>query len=486
MSAQPEAVEQSTGDLMPVEVRILDEGFSAALFVPQPVIDFPTPVQVQMAIERAGVVYGIEDQAIDKLIDEQIVGEPVIFARGEQPAGGGNAKLIWHEESDGEATPRDITAAVIRGYHDLTLFARVVPGQQILTKLPASGGESGTNVFGEKVEFSGVNVAIPQGQGTEVSKDGLTLLATAQGVVSWKGAALCVQKASRVKGNLESKSGHFRAEDSVYIEHDVRPGGRIEAVGDIFVGGSIEGADVYSRRGNVIVRNGILGQGRARILAGGSVAARFIQDATIGAKQDVEAIRYIIGCAVTAGRYITVNAGEGLIRGGTLYAEKRIEAHEVGSKGPIVTEVGVGYTQPENIGRLRYEKRNAHRQRRMDLAYVQKRFDFLELLKERKGSLVEEKEQELVELKKKLTLLERQDDAQMKNSQMPDSRAKVGGGDQTEAETLQIHGSVHPGVKISIGEASHRIDRERKNVIFFRVGDRLSFGPLGQVEASKS
>ncbi len=486
MSEQAEATEKSTGSSKPVEVRILAEGFAAALYVAQDVTDFPTPVQVQKAIERAGVVYGIDDQAIDQLIDEQIAGKPVLFAEGEMPAGGGDAKLIWHEESDGEAIPRDISDAVLHGQQLPNLFTRVVPGQQILTKLPSSGGESGTNVFGEKLKLSGVDLAIPCGQGTEVSKDGLNLLATAQGIATWNGATIGVQKASRVKGNLESQNDNIRFEDSVYIENDVRPGCRVEARGDIFVGGSIEGADAYSLTGNVIVRNGILGQGRARILASGNVVAGFIQDATIGAKQDVEAIRYIINCAVTAGRYITVSTNEGIIRGGTLYAEKRIEARQVGSDGRIVTELGVGYTQPENVGWSRYEKRNEQRRLRMELAYLQKRVDFLQLLKARKGSLADENEAELVELEQKVALLARTNHTQSANSQRRNSQTSVANGDQAVAETLQFHGTVFPGVKISIGDATHRVARKRKNVIFFRVGNRLSFGPLDQAEASKT
>ncbi|MEE9162187.1 MAG: FapA family protein [Candidatus Neomarinimicrobiota bacterium] len=485
MSDVVEDTGQGTAGLEPIEVQILDDGFVAALFVPKDAPAFPSLKQVHLAIERAGVQNGVDDQAVEQLIREQIVGEPVIFARGKPVAKGGDAKLIWHEQSEDGAAPRDITEAIASNNHEVNLFASVEEGQQILSKLPATEGESGVNVFGEETGVAGEDIAIPAGEGTRLSKDGLTLLAEKAGVAAWSGDVISVRGVRRVEGSVEPQSGPIKDEGSVYIEKDVRSGCRVEAMGDIYVGGNVENAEVYSHSGDVVVRNGVLGQGGARILAGGNIVAGFIQDATVGAKQDVEAVRYIMNSAVTAGRHITATAGEGIVRGGTLYAEKRIEVRVAGADNRIETTLKVGYTPPENLFQARYDLRSEKRRIRMELAYVQKRRDFLKLLKNRKAGLSDEKEAELAELEEQASLLERQRNEQRASEKGLDQRADDLAADPGEAETVRILETIYPEVSVEIGDAAYQNDRERSNMIFFRAGDRLSFGPLQQTLAKK-
>ena len=485
MSDIPEDTGPGSAGAEPIEVQILDDGFAAALFVSEEAPAFPTLKQVHLAIERAGVQIGVDDEAVERLISDQIVGEPVIFARGKPVAKGGDAKLIWHEQSEDGAAPKDITEAIASNNHEVNLFISVEEGQQILSKLPATQGESGVNVFGEETGVAGEDIAIPGGEGTRLSKDGLTLLAEKAGVAAWSGNVILVRGVHHIEGSVESQSGPIKDEGSVYIEKDVRSGCRVEAMGDIYVGGNVENAEVYSHSGNVIVRNGIIGQGGARLLAGGNIVAGFIQDATVGAKQDVEVLRYIINSAVTAGRYITATAGEGIVRGGTLYAEKRIEVRVAGADSRIETELKVGYTPPENLTQARYELRNEKGRNRMELAYVQKRRDFLKLLKDRKTGLNDEKEAELAELEEKASLLERQRDEQRVSEKGLNQRAEDLAADPGEAETIRILETIYPEVSVTIGDAVYPNDRDRSNVIFFRSGDRLSFGPLQQTLAKK-
>jgi len=248
----------------------------------------------------------------------------------------------------------------------------------------------------------------------------------------------------------------------------------------IFVGGSIENADVYSRRGSVIVRSGIVGQGQARVLAGRNVVAGFIQDATVGAKWNVHAGCYIINSAVSAGRSITVTATSGLIRGGTTFAEKRIEVNVAGSEDNIATELKVGYTAPQHISRIKYQLRQDQRHTRMELAYVQKRIAFLRLLKDRMGRLPQDKGTQLAELEEQENfLLGQRRDHEVKEL---DVNNRTGTRDEVkfEAETIRIHDIIHPNVSVSIGEKTYNVDKERRDLIFFRVGDELVFGPLSE------
>ncbi len=461
----------------PIEVKILNDGYQAALFVPKEANPFPSMKQIYLAIEHAKVTYGIDDQAVDSLVKKQIKGKLLVFAKGKPPVDGGGARLIWNLGSEDGVPPADITDQATGATSITALFGRVSKGQQILSKMPSTEGVEGITVFGESKAKAGVDIPIPAGEGTYLSSDELTLLASSRGIASWSGGKVTVSDVKHINGSVDSQRGDIKVEGSVFIEKDVRAGFRVEAVGDIYIGGNVEGADVYSRSGNVVVRNGIIGQNRARVLSGRNIVAGFIQDATIGAKQDVKASRYIINSAVTAGRHIIALSREGLIRGGTCFAGKKIEIRVGGSDGRIPTELKVGFTPPESALKARSDLRADQRHNRMELAYVQKRAQFLTLLKEHAGGLAEDKEAQLQELRKKeKALLEQHYHLNSKESEGTDGGAETDV--KTEVESIRIHDTVFPEVSLAIGNLGTTVSKERKKVMWFRVGETMKMGPL--------
>ena len=470
-----------------VAIEILEGGYVATLFVPKQVATFPTIKQVQLAIEKAKVNYGIDDQVVERLVKQEIKGKPLVFAKGKPPVAGGVARLIWNTAKDAGDGSKEVIEETSPSSPRRHYFSRVEKGDRILSKLPPTEGTRGMNVYGESIAASGDDVPLPQGEGTYPSKDGLSLLAAVDGVASWSGENVLVSEVTYIDGSVDAQTGDLKVEGSIHIKKDVRSGYKVEAVGDIYIGGNIEGAVVYSRSGSVVVHNGILGQSRARVLAGQNIVAGFIQDATIGAKQDVEVERYIINSAVTAGHYIMAVANEGIVRGGTLFAEKKIEANVVGSNSRIDTDLRVGYTPPENVSRARYFLSSDQRRNRTDLAYVQKRLAFLQLLKERMGNLTEEKELQLSELEKKENILLHQHRAHVEQEDKLDSSREVEMNITPEAESIRVHQSIYPEVRVAIGDVIIEINKERQNIMFFRVGDQVSFGPLRQaVSPSKA
>lgn len=460
-----------------VNIRILENGYAAALYIPEEVPTFPSQKQIYLAIEKARISYGIDDGVVNTFIHQGIKGGTVVFAKGRQAVKGSNAKLIWHENSIAEPISLDITKEIIAANQDLDIFQQVKKDQQILTKIPAQDGGVGINVFGEAISFYGMDISIPMGKNTYSSKDGLSLLAAKEGIATVINGKISVLDIHHIHGSVGTHVGNVKYDGSVYIEGDIISGFKVEALGDIYIAGNVEGACVYSRGGNVIIKKGVIGQGRARILAGGRIAAGFIQDATVGAKTDVKANRYIMNSAVTAGRYIMVTKNEGQVRGGTLFATKKIEVGDAGNNSRISTELKVGYTPPEHISLARFQLRENQLQNRRELADVQKRVAFLALMKKRMGTLTDDKEQQLIswEIQEKF-LYDKYVESNEKQAEI-EKQGQITEGDRKEAETIRIHNTVYPGVSISIGESSYAVDKERSNVIFFRVGDRITFGP---------
>ena len=468
-----------------VHVKVLNNGYAAALFVPDDSGTFPTLKQVHLAIEKAKVNYGINDKAIDKLVNEQVRGIALLFAKGDEPSDGGHARLIWNDISEDGANPQDITEMLGSGRH-LKIFTKVGKGDQILSKLPPTVGSEGMNIFGKSVTVTGNDIEMPNGEGTVLSSDGLTLIADQAGIAHWDGVSVAVTDMQHIAGSVDSTTGDIMADTAVYVEQDVCPGMRVEAMGDIFIGGNVEGADVYSRSGSVWVRNGIIGQSKARILAGSNIVAGYIQDATIGAKENVEVDQYIINSAVTAGRYLLVISNEGLIRGGTAFAEKMIHVRVAGSESRTATELQVGFTPPHAQTKEKYQLHTDQRRNRMELAYIQKRLSFLKILKQRMGTFTEDKEIQYNDLVRNETVLlhEHKRHAQLEAELERHDREKPD--EETESESIRIQDTIYPGVALGIGDATMTMKKERQNLLIYRAGDILSYGPLEQALRKKS
>jgi uncharacterized protein (DUF342 family) len=118
-------------------------------------------------------------------------------------------------------------------------------------------------------------------------------------------------------------------------------GFRVDATGSIYINGSVEAAEVYSEKGDIVIASGILGKGRAKIITSGNLICRFLQDAQVGAKKDVIIEHYAINCSISAGGKVLLVQNEGLIRGGRAYAEGGMKAVEVGSQQSIPTDIGI-------------------------------------------------------------------------------------------------------------------------------------------------
>jgi uncharacterized protein (DUF342 family) len=92
--------------------------------------------------------------------------------------------------------------------------------------------------------------------------------------------------------------------------------------------------------GNLSVRYGILGQ--ARVVAGGTVRAKFVEYAEVQAGAAVWVSEGIVQSKVSAGGRIEVLGRHGSIVGGQVFARMSLSARHLGSAGRIRTTIAVG------------------------------------------------------------------------------------------------------------------------------------------------
>ncbi|WP_080380004.1 DUF342 domain-containing protein, partial [Bordetella pertussis] len=252
---------------------------------------------------------------------------------------------------------------------DLTL---VSAGTPLMRRIPATPGQPGTNVLGGPVAPPAVADPpfAPKLNGVEVDPEDPGLLRAAIA-----GSPMLVQHGATVNSLVEVpavdlSSGNIDFEGTLRVKGDITAGMHVRVSGDVVVNGTIEAAHVEAG-GNVTVNGGIIGSAEgvadsrggsrmARIVSGGSVKARFIDNAQVRAEKNVAAEREIRQSTVTAGETITVGppgSQQGVITGGTAHAYKSVHAGTLGSMAGIPTVVRAGLNPHANAKRAALETR---------------------------------------------------------------------------------------------------------------------------------
>jgi len=456
-----------------MKVRITDDKLKAYVTVGTDE-KFPSKVELMDALWKAGVVYGIKEDVIKKILSEKRPVGDVLIAEGKAPVPGEDAKLIWYIDISTRPVVNDGEIVDLR---KLKLFEYVTKGQELVSKLPGTKGTPGKAVTGEDIIIPGRDVQLPGGKNTTISADGLTLYADVSGYAYLKDGRVCVDDIIVVR-NVDYSSGNIKFSGSVKVEEDVRPGFMVEAEGTVDIGGNVEAAFITSREGDVIVKLGVVGRGKARIVAGKGVRCGYIQDARIKAKGDVVVDRYIINSSVVCGGNVIVGTKGGIIRGGKVFSQESIVADEIGGEQGVLTEVGI--SSPEfyeaEAKRSRYIKQEEELRGKISL--LKKKIAFLELLKKRAPSISEAKIKELKESLDKLKELE------VELRRLVEKEKEDVGIDKEKASAkcIIVKGFLHRNVILTFGNYQHITTKKYEGVKVYRVGDEIIFEKLNKEE----
>jgi uncharacterized protein (DUF342 family) len=334
-----------------IAVNIAKDSMSASVSVEPPFFTKPWPgkTEIEKALAQKNVVFGIDQDAVEKLTNLKLADEPVIVAQGTPPQNGKNA---WIEELvDPDQVPQvDLDAQKV-DHRARSFFVNVRQGQEIAVKHPATGGENGTSVLGISIKaVPGKDTAFPVGSGLSISEDGFHLVAAIDGRLQKKDKKISILPELEVKGDVDFGVGNIDFTGSVKILGAVREGFRVIAAGDIEIKEMVEGAHVESLN-NIVIVGGVRGMNKGRIIAGGKVVAGFVDQAYIRSRADIEIKNSVFHSDVAAQYNVTVMGGQkSQIAGGKIQAGVAVICQTLGSEMGTKTEVIVG-VPPEQAER---------------------------------------------------------------------------------------------------------------------------------------
>ncbi len=450
-----------------ITVLIAPDRMSADLLVTAPIDGgrAATQEEVLAALQEAGVTFGIDPAAVDQAIGNAMLPpdparplERVKVAVGRQPLTGADAKIDYIPSlTEAIGRPKEHSDGTVDLF-DLNLVHNVTKGELLATMTPPARGESGMTVTGVEIPGRlGHEVWLKGGSGTRLSEDRLSLYAAVDGHATLMYGEVVVTNVYQVNKDVGVETGNIQFIGSVVIRGNVLHGFSVKAEGDVEVYGSVDGGTVEAA-GNVTVQYGISGGSHGEVVAGGSVKARFIENAEVRAHGSVWAAEGILQSRVQVGASVEVLGRRGAIIGGQVTARTAVLARNIGSDMGAPTEITVGI-MPEVRQELA-EIRKALTEEENSFARIDQTIAFLSA-KGRHGRLPQERQATLAKLvKAQEQSFDRQEKLRTRKYELEQM--------SNEARAAWVHAKdvCYAGVRVIIGTARHDVTDALSRVRF--------------------
>ena len=289
-------------------------------------------------LDAHGVCFGIDEDAVARIVKEQIYFRLVLVACGTLPGkseDGYVEEFFPHSPSAPQTKEMRIAAMLNAKY-----LAKIEKGTKISHRVPAVQGVHGKTVGNADIPAKPAKEAsLILGKNIEIV-DGDTLVAAVEGYLYYEDGRFNVQQTLTVENGLDANSELIDFDGDVWIMGDVLNMNIIRASGAVIVTGSVENSFIQAG-GSIVICSGVVGEDEGTIRAGESVYAKFLERCTVYAGKMIRC-----ECSICSHLYsngsISITEGRGVVVGGSLTAADRIEANVIGSQSERNTEITLG------------------------------------------------------------------------------------------------------------------------------------------------
>jgi uncharacterized protein (DUF342 family) len=420
-----------------ITVMVAADGLSASARV------FSGPpmgeAEIREALESAGVVFGVRQDAVERLAaeltDELFTVSAFVLAEGAYAEPGKDGYFVPAFVAG--IQPGHVREDGTMDFLDRELLKPVAQGTVLGHLHKASAGQTGRRVDGSEQPIAKTReFQLRLGPGAALEANG-DVTATRAGVLLFSGRdSIDVVQHHVHTGKVDLRSGHLDMEGSLVVKGSVERLFRAAASGDVEIQGGVEYGSVQAG-GSLRVSGGVRGGETGMVSAEGDVSVRQAEYAQIvcGGLLKLESA---INCELVA-RDIQIT---GKLRGGKARAERSVVAREAGVAQGVATELTSALPIERPVLAAKRSVASAKDQRQ--LVHKSARND-----ERGKGGKAGRATATLqsADLVRKVELAQRRD------ALLPDA-------------FVEVSGTVHPGVTIQIGTATLTVDQADQGVRF--------------------
>lgn len=334
-------------------VRISEDKMEAWLYLAMPENNYNfTKNDLIQILEEHGVHEGFLESNLAAIAKKKVYDREILVARGKTPKEGSNGHYeFFFDPPNYKAAPKIREDGSV-DYHSMSELPNVHKDQMLAMYHPAIPGEDGYEVNGRGLRPQMVRDLPPlRGRGISNQDNKNIYLARIDGKVEMKDNSIDIQPIHEIRGDVDMIIGKVEFFGDIKISGNVEAGVIIRAGRNVVIDGFVEAVQIFAG-GDVILKRGISGNKKAKIIAKGSVMADFIENAEIEATGSVHA-NIILNSRVYSKDSILVTGKKGTIIGGITHGLTGLMAMNLGNDVEVRTIVHVGF-EPGSYERFVY------------------------------------------------------------------------------------------------------------------------------------
>ncbi|MDC7220445.1 MAG: FapA family protein [Spirochaetales bacterium] len=420
-----------------VNIFISEDGLQALMQV-----DFkkcgdnpPSLDALESALSAQGISFGVNFELLKKILEEKIDKE-VCVAQGKKPQKSSPPYLKVKKNLYNSRPPIEEHGYI--DYKMVSPFIMVKKGECLAKRIPASKGEEGRSVTNEVLPPAKKDIEQLEAGENTVEKDGMVYAVTS-GRFELDRKEFHVNELLEIPGNVDYSTGHISFPGDVIIRGEIRDGFRVAAGGSIHCKETVDASEVFTRK-DLIIEGGIIGRNKSIVRVQGKVETKFIEHCQVEALGGIAVKSSVIDSdIVTLGELVLLKNGK--LIGGSVYAEKGLTTHTVGSpsNGNIKINLGISFVEARH------------------LAGQQKILKDIQLKRDKIKAISNVEKRKELEAKVEAAVVGiRNGIAEQITKQFVDFGA-----------TLTVTGTLYPGAQITICDRNLIITEEQEKVVVF-------------------
>ena len=310
-----------------LEIQISEDKLRALLTTRLPVgTGAPiTPQRIQRVAEEQGVVKGLSFQALQKAAERSLTGEILsgfVIAEGRLPMAD-DTRLTLAVEGDPAKKPVPVRSGDAIGV------------------LETGGDDAGWNVLGEPLSEDQETLSIGENIKKTPTEEGTTVLTAEKGGhLMLSDGSLFIRDFLDYVGNVSLASGGIRFPGRVKVDGSVLPRVVVDGGEGVEITQIVQAALVNSD-GNVVIKKGVKGDGKALIRCQGTLSLGYAEDASLLASENIKVTKALLNCRVKCNGKAVFAPG-GKLLGGTLKLKDGLVCEHVGNERGVKTLVSFG------------------------------------------------------------------------------------------------------------------------------------------------
>ncbi|MCX7725244.1 MAG: FapA family protein [Chitinispirillaceae bacterium] len=272
-----------------IDIPIYFENDGTIAFVD---IDENNPLNITLGdfysfLRSKRIVYGINENIVDKIVSGKCKGKRVPVANGEPMIQTVQPKIEWFIDLSKVGKPKILENGRV-DLRELQKDYNVAKGTKLVRCVPGVLGKAGMTVFGTVIQPQELKeVKIFAGKGTVPDPDDpYGIIADIDGAVIFDGYTVEVHNNKVIESDIDYSTGNISFNGDIKIKGTVRSGFSVSARGDIYIIGDVEDAEIKGD-GSVIIEGGAMGAGNGTIVAGGSIIVHHVSKFSLSAQKDI-------------------------------------------------------------------------------------------------------------------------------------------------------------------------------------------------------